>query len=145
MPSLIIVGYVWQILETGGLFAPHIREHPRKCPSWIGLISYIGISTKNYKKLLTILILNKSLFIGKVFLMTGKELFYCMLRIYKGVTAWKVSLFGVYLVRIQFEFGKIRARKTPNKDISHAVCIYDTVKHQIRLSNFNNTCKHTLT
>ena len=30
------------------------------------------------------------------------------------VTAWKVSVFGVFLVRIQSECGKIRTRKTPN-------------------------------
>ena len=37
--SFIIVGYVWQILEMRGLFAPPspIREQHRKCPSWIGL------------------------------------------------------------------------------------------------------------
>ena len=31
------VGYVWQILGRGGLFAPPILEQPRKSPSWIGL------------------------------------------------------------------------------------------------------------
>ena len=39
MPRFIIVGYMWQILERGSLFAPTpIREQPRKCPSWIGLM-----------------------------------------------------------------------------------------------------------
>ena len=41
LPSLIIVGYVWQIIGRGCLFAPRppspIRDQPPKCPSWIGL------------------------------------------------------------------------------------------------------------
>ena len=35
-----VVGYVWQILQKGGLFVPlppAIREQPRKSLSWIGL------------------------------------------------------------------------------------------------------------
>ena len=39
-------------------------------------------------------------------------------------TAWKVSVFGVFLVRIQFKCGKIRTRKTPNTDTFHAVFIF---------------------
>ena len=37
MPRFIIVGYEGQILGTGGLFGPPIREKPRKSPSWIGV------------------------------------------------------------------------------------------------------------
>ena len=38
VPSLIIVGYVWQVLGKGNLFAPPpICEQPQKSPSWIGL------------------------------------------------------------------------------------------------------------
>ena len=36
-------------------------------------------------------------------------------------TLREVSIFGVFLVRIQSECGKIRTRKTPNTDIFHAV------------------------
>ena len=35
-------------------------------------------------------------------------------RVHEGYTAWKVSVFGVIPVRIQFECGKIRTRITPN-------------------------------
>ena len=58
---------------------------------------------------------------------------------FKVVTAWKVSVFGVFLVRIFPQFGlnterysvspriqskwsKMRTRKTPNTDTFHAVC-----------------------
>ena len=34
---------------------------------------------------------------------------------------WKVSIFGVFLVRIQSECGKIQTRKTPNMDTFHIV------------------------
>ena len=37
VPILIVAGYVWQILGSGGLFASPIRKQLRKCPSWIGL------------------------------------------------------------------------------------------------------------
>ena len=36
-------------------------------------------------------------------------------------TSWKVSIFGVFLVRIQSKCGKIWTRKTPNTDTFHAV------------------------
>ena len=40
VPSFIIVGYIWKILERGWLFAqPHTHTHlwaTPKCPSWIG-------------------------------------------------------------------------------------------------------------
>ena len=41
--------------------------------------------------------------------------------------AQKVSVLGVFLVRIHSKCGKIRTRKTPNKDVIyviHAVSIY---------------------
>ena len=41
--------------------------------------------------------------------------------IYTRITAWKVSVFGVFLVRIQPKCGKIRTRKTPNTNTIHAV------------------------
>ena len=41
--------------------------------------------------------------------------------IFLQYTAWKVSVFGVILVRIQAECGKIRTRITPNTDNFHAV------------------------
>ena len=36
-------------------------------------------------------------------------------------TASKVSVFAAFLVRIQYEYGKIRTRKTPNTDNFYAV------------------------
>ena len=38
-------------------------------------------------------------------------------------TAWKISLFGIFLVRINSECGKIRSRKTPNTDTFHEVLV----------------------
>ena len=38
-------------------------------------------------------------------------------------TAWKVSVFGVILVRIQSEFKKAQIRTAPNKDTSYTVLI----------------------
>ena len=38
-------------------------------------------------------------------------------------TMWKVSVFGVFLVHIQSECGKILTRKTPNTDTFYAVLI----------------------
>ena len=55
--SFIIVGYVWQILGSGGQKAlppPPNREQPRKSPSWVGLNGYqdnsysIGPGGKNF-------------------------------------------------------------------------------------------------
>ena len=42
VPGFIIVRYVWQILGRRAPFCPlpPIREQPRKCPSWIGLIGF---------------------------------------------------------------------------------------------------------
>ena len=41
-------------------------------------------------------------------------------------TAWKMSIFGVFLVCIQSECGKIRIRKAPNTDTFHAVlCTFE--------------------
>ena len=42
---------------------------------------------------------------------------------HKALTASKVSVFEVFLVRIQSECGKIRTRKTLNTDLFHAVFI----------------------
>ena len=39
----------------------------------------------------------------------------------KDVTAYQVSVFTVFLVPIQSEYGKIPMRKTPNKDTFCAV------------------------
>ena len=41
-------------------------------------------------------------------------------------TAWNVYVFGVLLVRIQSECGKIRTKKTPNTDTFHAVFMINT-------------------
>ena len=38
----------------------------------------------------------------------------------KQKTAWKVSAFGVFLVRFQSRCGKVRTRKTPNTDTFYA-------------------------
>ena len=38
-------------------------------------------------------------------------------------TAWKMSVFGVVLVRIQSEFGKIQIRAAPNKDAFYTVLV----------------------
>ena len=43
VPSLIIVGYVWQILGRGAFLPPSIREKPQKRPSWIGLKFILNI------------------------------------------------------------------------------------------------------
>ena len=43
-------------------------------------------------------------------------------------TARKLSVFGVFLVRIQSQCGKIRTRKTPNTDPFHAVVV-DCTQH----------------
>ena len=47
------------------------------------------------------------------------------------VTMWKVSIFGVFLVLIQSECGKIRTRKTPNMDPFHAVSSYLQVIYKL--------------
>ena len=41
--------------------------------------------------------------------------------LFKSNTAWKVSVFGVILARIQSECGKIQTRITPNMDTLYAV------------------------
>ena len=51
---------------------------------------------------------------------------------WNSYTAWKVSVFGVLLVRIFPHLDWIRTRKTPNRDIFHAVkllpsMIYETI------------------
>ena len=53
----------------------------------------------------------------------------------KQVTAWKVSIFGVILVRIQSKCGKIRTRITPNIDNFYAVsnALSVTQKRAIRM------------
>ena len=43
MPSLIIVGYVCQILGLGGPVCTPMSEQPRKCPSWIELSLRSGV------------------------------------------------------------------------------------------------------
>ena len=40
-----------------------------------------------------------------------------------GCTAWKVSVFGIFLFRIQNECGKIQNRKSPNTNTFHAVWV----------------------
>ena len=50
--------------------------------------------------------------------------------ILKSFTALKVPLFGVFLVRIQSECGKIRTRKTPSTDTRHAV-FTDQINYRI--------------
>ena len=47
----------------------------------------------------------------------------------------EVSVFGVFLVRIQSECGKIRARKTPSKDAFHAGSL------PINVNKFKTICK----
>ena len=44
----------------------------------------------------------------------------------KNFTTWKVSVLEVFLVRIQSECGKIRTRRTPNKDTFYAVLRTET-------------------
>ena len=39
-------------------------------------------------------------------------------------TAWKVSVFEVFAVRIQPECGKMRTRKTPNTNTFHSVLLF---------------------
>ena len=41
-------------------------------------------------------------------------------------TAWKVFIFGVFLVRIQSKCGKKETRKIPNMDTFHAVFFYSS-------------------
>ena len=47
-------------------------------------------------------------------------------------TAWKVPVFGVFLVRIQSECWKMRTRKTPNTDIFHAISYYQVFMAECR-------------
>ena len=66
------------------------------------------------------------------------------------ITTWKVSVFGVFLVRIQSECRKIRTRKTPNMDTLHAVNICKIITifkgtedlqcHSFGKSKLNETC-----
>ena len=46
-------------------------------------------------------------------------------------TAWNVYVFGVLLVRIQSECGKIRTKKTPNTDTFHAVFMINTGRNVV--------------
>ena len=43
----------------------------------------------------------------------------------KNSTGWKVSVFRIFLVRIQSECGKIQTRKTPNMETFYAVSGYE--------------------
>ena len=38
-------------------------------------------------------------------------------------TAWKLSIFGVFLVRVQSEFKKTQTRKTPNAETFYALLL----------------------
>ena len=80
---------------------------------------------------------DKSLSSSSQFSPSLSKLLYQRFLIAITYTAWKVSVFGVFLVRIfphsdwirrygvsfriQSEWGKIRTRKTPNTDTFHAV------------------------
>ena len=62
----------------------------------------------------------------------------------KRITAWKVSVFGVFMFRIQSECTKIRTRKTPNIDTFYSVNDFDyyqyfttTIKKVIRSCTIN--------
>ena len=57
-------------------------------------------------------------------------------------TAWKVFVFGVILIRIQSEFGKIRTKITPNTDMFYVVLFWTFLgnsqenAHMIKLVSF---------
>ena len=52
---------------------------------------------------------------------TFSSLIYDLFQVLRFNTVWKVSVFGVILVRIQSECGKIQTRITPNTDTFYAV------------------------
>ena len=55
-----------------------------------------------------------------------------------SLTSWKVSVFGVILVRIRSESGKIRTRITPNTDTTHAVlCAHKLYVCIMEIGSFN--------
>ena len=77
--------------------------------------------------------------------------FFCKYEFVSFITAWKVSVFGVFLVRIfqhsdcirrdtperysvslriQFKYGKIRIRKTPNADDFHVVYFCNILRNK---------------
>ena len=64
----------------------------------------------------------------------------------KSCTAWKVSVFGLFLIRVfphsdwiwkdtESKCLKIRTRKTPNMDTFHAILNAKFVNHQRRIQN----------
>ena len=58
-------------------------------------------------------------------------------------TVWKMPVFGVILVCVQSECGKMRTSITPNKDTVYVVD-FETVDHEANLKSIekllNNTC-----
>ena len=58
-----------------------------------------------------------------------------------SITAWKVSAFGVILIRAQSECGKIRTRITPNTDTFYAVQVRHKGRKSWTFLSFNYFCK----
>ena len=59
-----------------------------------------------------------------------------------SITAWKVSVFRGFLVRIQSECGKIRTRKTPNTDTFHEANIFKARSKNLPISVINSNYSH---
>ena len=88
---------------------------------WNKLLSYLKFSYLRQEINFKVLCCHIHLCIVMVYyLYTNYDLF---LSITVPHTAWKMSVFGVVLVRIQSEFGKIQIRAAPNKDAFYTVLV----------------------
>ena len=88
---------------------------------WNKLLSYLKFSYLLQEINFKVLCCHIHLCIVMVYyLYTNYDLF---LSITVPHTAWKMSVFGVVLVRIQSEFGKIQIRAAPNKDAFYTVLV----------------------
>ena len=88
---------------------------------WNKLLSYLKFSYLRQEINFKVLCCHIHLCIVMVYyLYTNYDLF---LSITVPHTAWKMSVFGVVLVHIQSEFGKIQIRAAPNKDAFYTVLV----------------------
>ena len=115
MPSFIIVGYAWQILERGGLVQATPPSRLWASPKKPILNRVKGLMEQF--RFFKLLILKLQIFI----------LFYKNLKNVIKVTAWKVSKYGVfsgpYFPVFRLNTGKCGTEKTPCLDTFHAVSI----------------------
>ena len=77
MPCVIIVAYVWQILERGESFCSAIREQLHKGPSWIGLnLNTLWSQFVFLKTLLNLISLrHKYIFNSKIYFLAFVDVF----------------------------------------------------------------------